>query len=153
MTRVDFAYGAAHRLRMACGTAARHVGAGRRLLVYCTDERRLRRFDALLWEFDPASFIPHALADDPLADQADVVLVADAATLAGQPPGGWLLNLDLDCPPGAKRFERILEIVSGHEADIQAARQRWAQYQQAGHEVRGHRLPADHPAGGNHRGA
>lgn len=61
--------------------------------------------------------------------------------------------LDLDCPPGAERFDRILEIVSGHEADIQAARRRWALYQQAGHDVRGHRLPADHPAGGNHRGA
>lgn len=153
MSRVDFAYGAAHRLRMACGTAARHVGAGRRLLVYCTDERRLRRFDALLWEFEPASFIPHALADDPLADRADVILVADAATLAGMPPGGWLLNLDLDCPPQAERFERILEIVSGHESDIQAARARWSRYQQAGHDVRGHRLPSSHPAAGNHRGA
>ncbi|WP_368643908.1 DNA polymerase III subunit chi [Castellaniella ginsengisoli] len=153
MSRVDFAYGAAHRLRMACGTAARHVGAGRRLLVYCTDERRLQRFDALLWEFEPASFIPHALADDPLADRADVILVADAATLAGMPPGGWLLNLDLDCPPQAERFERILEIVSGHEADIQAARARWSRYQQAGHDVRGHRLPSSHPAAGNHRGA
>ena len=152
MTRVDFAYGAAHRLRMACRTAARHVGAGRRLLVYCTDARRLQRFDALLWEFEPASFIPHALAGDPLAGQADVVLVADAETLAGTPPLGWLLNLDLDCPPRAERFERILEIVSGHEADIQAARRRWSLYQQAGHGVRGHRLPADPPAVGNHPG-
>lgn len=151
MSRVDFAYGAAHRLRMACGTVARHVDAGRRLLVYCTDERRLRRFDALLWEFDPASFIPHALAGDPLADQADVILVADAGALAAIPPQDWLLNLDLDCPPGAERFGRILEIVSGHEADIQAARKRWTLYQQAGHEVRGHRLPADHPAVGNLR--
>jgi len=152
MSRVDFAYGATHRLHMACSTAARHVGAGRRLLVYCTDARRLHRFDALLWEFEPASFIPHALAGDPLADQADVVLVPDAATLDALPPQGWLLNLDLDCPPQAGRFERILEIVSGHEADIQAARQRWTHYQQAGHDVRGHRLPADHPGVGNHRG-
>ncbi|GAA0235640.1 DNA polymerase III subunit chi [Castellaniella daejeonensis] len=153
MSRVDFAYGAAHRLRTACHAAARHVGAGRRLLVYCTDERRLRRFDALLWEFEPTSFIPHTRAGDPLADRADVILVSDPSALAGMPSPGWLLNLDLDCPPQAERFERILEIVSGHEADIQAARRRWAQYQQAGHDVRGHRLPASHPAAGNHRGA
>ena len=149
MSRVDFAYGAAHRLRMACHTAARQVAAGRRLLVYCTDARRLQRFDTLLWEFDPVSFIPHARADDDLADQADVVLVADASILTGMPAQGWLLNLDLECPPQAERFERILEIVSGHEADIQAARRRWTLYQQGGHEVRGHRLPADHPALGN----
>ena len=152
MSRVDFAYGAAHRLHMACRTAARHVGVGRRLLVYCTDARRLQRFDTLLWSFEPVSFIPHALADDPLADQADVILVPDATTLDALPPQDWLLNLDLDCPPQAERFGRILEIVSGHEADIQAARQRWIQYQQAGHDVRGHRLAADHPSGGNHRG-
>ncbi|WP_345795761.1 DNA polymerase III subunit chi [Castellaniella sp. MT123] len=140
MSRVDFAYGATHRLRAACRTAARHVRAGHRLLVYCTDPRRLRRFDGLLWDFDPVSFIPHALVDDPLADQADVVLIPDTTALAAITSTGWLLNLDLDCPPGAERFERILEIVSGHDADLQAARTRWAAYQQAGHEVRGHRL-------------
>ncbi|WP_323016739.1 DNA polymerase III subunit chi [Castellaniella sp.] len=140
MSRVDFAYGAAHRLRAACRTTARHVQAGHRLLVYCTDPRRLKRFDSLLWDFDPASFIPHARLDDPLADQADVLLVSDAAALADAPATGWLLNLDLACPPGAEQFARILEIVSGHEADLQAARSRWAHYRDAGHDVRGHQL-------------
>ncbi len=142
MSRVDFAYGAAHRLRAACRTTARHVQAGHRLLVYCTDPRRLRRFDGLLWDFDPASFIPHAYAHDPLADQADVILVADAQALAAAPATGWLLNLDLACPPDAGQFARILEIVSGHEADREAARGRWAQYRDAGHDVRGHQLSA-----------
>ncbi|MGB6240857.1 MAG: DNA polymerase III subunit chi [Castellaniella sp.] len=140
MSRVDFAYGAAHRLRAACRTTARHVQAGHRLLVYCTDPRRLRRFDSLLWDFDPVSFIPHAHLDDPLADQADVLLAADAAALDAAPAIGWLLNLDLSCPPGAERFDRILEIVSGHEADLQAARSRWMHYRDAGHDVRGHQL-------------
>jgi DNA polymerase-3 subunit chi len=141
MSRIDFAHGAAHRLRMACRTAARHAQAGHRLLVYCTDARRLRRFDALLWEVEPASFIPHALAGDPLADLAEVLLIGDADTLAAAAPAGWLLNLDLDCPPDVARFARVLEIVSSHEADIQAARARWTAYQQAGHDVHGHRLP------------
>lgn len=140
MSRVDFAYGAAHRLRAACRTAARHVQAGHRLLVYCTDARRLGRFDSLLWDFDPLSFIPHARLDDPLADQADVLLIPDAAALDAAPAAQWLLNLDLACPPGAERFARILEIVSGHEADQQAARDRWARYREAGHDVRGHQL-------------
>jgi len=141
MSRVDFAYGAAHRLRAACRTTARHVRAGHRLLVYCTDARRLQRFDGLLWDVEPTSFIPHAYLDDPLAGQADVVLVSDAAALASAPATGWLLNLDLACPPGAERFDRILEIVSRHEADLQAARSRWAHYKDAGHDVRGHQLP------------
>lgn len=141
MSRIDFAYGASHRLRAACRTSARHVQAGRRLVVYCTDARRLGRFDTLLWGFEPTSFIPHAHVADPLAPLADVLLAADAGALAEVDPSQWLLNLDLACPPGVERFARILEIVSGHEADIQAARARWSQYQQAGHDVRGHKLP------------
>ncbi|MGS1116969.1 DNA polymerase III subunit chi [Castellaniella sp. UC4442_H9] len=140
MSRIDFAHGAAHRLRMACRTAARHVRAGHRLIVYCTDARRLHRFDALLWEFEPASFIPHALASDPLASLADVVLAQDKAALASLAPADWLLNLDLDCPPQVERFQRVLEIVSHHEADVQAARLRWSHYQRAGHELHSHKL-------------
>ncbi|CAM5198080.1 DNA polymerase-3 subunit chi OS=Castellaniella defragrans OX=75697 GN=HNR28_003045 PE=4 SV=1 [Castellaniella defragrans] len=142
MSRIDFAYGAAHRLRMACRTAARHTQAGHKLLVYCTDPRRLRRFDTLLWSFEPTSFIPHVPSTDPLAELADVVLARDAGALELSTRVDWLLNLDLDCPPKVERFARVLEIVSGHEADIQAARARWAAYQQAGHEVHGHKLPA-----------
>src|SRR3546814_5048821 len=77
MSRVDFAFGAANRLHMACGTTARHVRSGRRLLVFCTDPRRMQRFDALLWSLDASSFIPHAPAGDPLAPQAPVVLAKD----------------------------------------------------------------------------
>ncbi|MGB3741355.1 MAG: DNA polymerase III subunit chi [Castellaniella sp.] len=142
MSRIDFAYGAQHRLRAACRTVARHMQAGHLLLVYCTDARRLKRFDALLWSFEPASFIPHTRIDDPLAHEARVWLVPDAPALAGSSSTDWLLNLDIDCPPEAHRFTRILEIVSGHEADMQAARQRWASYREAGHDVRGHQLPA-----------
>ncbi|HUH39813.1 MAG TPA: DNA polymerase III subunit chi, partial [Castellaniella sp.] len=116
MSRIDFAFGAEDRLLMACRTSARHVEAGRRLLVFCTDARRLRRFDALLWSFDPASFVTHVYTDDSDAAQAAVLLAATPEALNDEPAGGWLLNLDLDCPPKAGRFERILEIVSGHAA-------------------------------------
>ncbi|HEX7386481.1 MAG TPA: DNA polymerase III subunit chi [Castellaniella sp.] len=140
MSRIDFAYGATHRLRMACRTTARHIEAGHGLMVYCTDARRLRRFDTLLWEFDPASFIPHVPSTDPLAPLAPVLLVDEASALHDVDASAWLLNLDLACPPGVERFARVLEIVSGHEADVQAARARWMAYQQAGHDVHGHRL-------------
>ncbi|WP_269495325.1 DNA polymerase III subunit chi [Castellaniella sp. S9] len=142
MSRIDFAFGAEDRLRMACRTAARHADAGRRLLVYCTDPRRMRRFDALLWSFEPASFVTHAAVGDPLAAEAAVLLAAGPEALDEAVHEGWLLNLDLDCPPGAGRFERVLEIVSGHEADIAAARHRWLAYKAEGHELRAHDLAA-----------
>ncbi len=147
MSRIDFAFGADDRLRMACQTAARHAQAGRRLLVYCTDARRMRRFDALLWSFEPASFVTHAPIGDPLAAEAAVLLAGDPAALEAAAHEGWLLNLDLECPPGPGRFERILEIVSGHEADVAAARRRWLAYKAEGHELRAHDLAAGNPGG------
>ncbi|MFA7436990.1 DNA polymerase III subunit chi [Castellaniella sp.] len=142
MSRVDFAHGAHHRLHMACHTTARHVQAGHRVAVWCTDARRLQRYDALLWSFEPASFIPHVRAHDPLLAHAPVILVDQPADLASLASCGWLLNLDLHCPPHAGQFARILEIVSEHPDDRQAARARWQQYRQQGHELRSHALAA-----------
>jgi DNA polymerase-3 subunit chi len=139
MSRVDFAFGAADRLRMACEVVRKHYLSGRPLLVYTQDKQRLARFDRLLWGFDPEAFVPHVEVDDALAAQTLVLLTAAAPVptlVAGQQP--WLINLDLQCPPGAEGFERILEIVSGHEDDKNAARQRWREYQQAGHDLHAH---------------
>lgn len=164
MSRVDFAFGAGHRLRMACEVACKHYMAGHRLLVYTRDSKRLAYFDRLLWSFEGAAFVPHVHSDDPLAPRTPVVLTqADPAGVlatlheqdaAGtglvnklQPAGAapalpWLLNLDLHCPPGAEAFTRILEIVSGHEDDRAAARRRWRDYQAQGHELHAHDLSA-----------
>ncbi len=141
MTRIDFAFGAPDRLRMACEVVGKHYLAGRQLVVYTQDRQRLARFDQLLWGFDATAFIPHVQADDPLAGQTAVLLAADApALLLAQADRrqSWLINLDLNCPPGSEKFERILEIVSNHDDDKLAARERWRQYKEAGHDLHAH---------------
>ena len=146
MTRIDFAFGAPDRLRMACQVVRKRVLAGQRLVVYCKDGSRLAAFDRMLWAFDDTAFVPHVLANDPLAPETPVVLTAEeplqALQAAGQPdqPQPWLLNLDDDCPPGFDAFERLLEIVSDDPDDKQAARQRWRTYQTAGHAPQSHDL-------------
>lgn len=139
MSRIDFAFGAPDRLRMACEVAGKQFAAGRPLLVYTQDAARLAKFDSLLWGYSATAFIPHVMADDPLAVQTPILLsqaITDPFLLTR--PGCWLLNLDLQIPPHAEQFERILEIVSGHDEDKRAARERWRQYQAAGHDVRAH---------------
>ncbi len=124
----------------------KRVLAGQRLVVYCKDGSRLAAFDRMLWAFDDTAFVPHVLANDPLAPETPVVLTAEeplqALQAAGQPdqPQPWLLNLDDDCPPGFDAFERLLEIVSDDPDDKQAARQRWRTYQTAGHAPQSHDL-------------
>ncbi|WP_144638708.1 DNA polymerase III subunit chi [Bordetella genomosp. 13] len=167
MTRIDFAFGAGDRLRAACQTARKRYLAGQRMVVYCSDGRRLSAFDRMLWAFDDISFVPHVLANDPLAPDTPVVLTAadPALALARRPaapdasapdasapgastpeapapdaPETWLLNLDDACPPNYDGFARLLEFVSDDPADRQAARQRWRTYQAAGHPLQSHDL-------------
>lgn len=139
MSRIDFAFGATHRLRTACEVVRKHYLSGRKLLVYTQDSETLARFDRLLWSFDPTAFIPHVMADDPMAAHTPVRLTASPPDAgSGEPP--WLINLDQSCPPAIDRFERVLEIVSGREEDKLAARERWRQYKAAGHALHAHDL-------------
>lgn len=140
MARVDFAFGAPDRLRMACTVAQRHYAAGRALVVYSRDAQTLARIDRLLWSFEPAAFLPHVAASDPLAAATPVWLADEvpAAPPAGAPLPAWLINLDDDCPPGIQAYERVLEIVSDDPDERQAARARWRAYQAAGHDLHAH---------------
>lgn len=135
-TRVDFAFGAADRLLKACDVARKQVAAGRRLVVYTRNPARLAKFDRLLWQFEATAFVPHVMAGDPLAARSPVVLDDQAGEPGPGQAGAWLLNLDTECPPAGERYERILEIVSGHPDDKAAARQRWRAYQDTGFELR-----------------
>lgn len=136
ITRVDFAFGAPSRLHMACHVVYKHYQAGRRLLVYSRDQVILTRFDRMLWRFDPAAFVPHVYAGDALEQQTPVILAATLPLQDATDNTPWLLNLDSQAPDQAGRFQRILEIVSGHDADKQAARQRWRAYEEAGYTLR-----------------
>ncbi|MBB1629025.1 DNA polymerase III subunit chi [Achromobacter sp. UMC71] len=146
MTRIDFAFGAPDRLRMACQVVRKRYLAGQRLVVYCKEGSRLTAFDRMLWAFDDTSFVPHVLANDPLAAETPVVLTAGDPRQAIQAPAQedqalpWLLNLDDGCPPGFDAFERVLEIVSDDPDDKLAARQRWRTYVGAGHTPQSHDL-------------
>ena len=144
MARIDFAFGAPDRLKTACVIARKRFLEGQRVIVYCTDARRLTTFDRLLWTFDPTSFIPHVASEDPLSDQTPIVLYKTHpfSVLDRWPaePKPWLLNLDDDCAPEIEQFERVMEVVSQADDERQVARGRWRTYAAAGHEVHAHDL-------------
>lgn len=140
-TRVDFAFNADHRLRAACHSIQKHYIVGNQIIVYTQDLKRLEHFNNLLWGFQTTAFIPHAYCHEPISNQAPIILSNQSPDLLlGILNKPWLLNLDLACPPSAEKFERILEIVSNHEQDKDAARSRWMQYTEMGFDVRGHNL-------------
>lgn len=141
MSRVDFAFGAADRLRMACDVVHKQYLSGRPIAIYGRDKSLLKRFDHMLWGFEATVFIPHVWADDPLADVTPVLFTTGQAPVkpaSSTEKAAWLLNLDAECPPEAARFERILEIVSQDPEEVQHARQRWREYKAAGHDLHAH---------------
>ena len=144
--RVDFAFGAPNRLRTTCDVVRKHYLAGRKLIIYQSDPKELKRLDSLLWGFEPTAFVPHVMINDPLAVQTPVLLCQQPQDLpATVAPELWLINLNLMGPPLPSAFSRILEIVSHQEDDKQAARQRWRLYQQKGYDVRAYNLsPSSH---------
>jgi len=142
MARINFAFGATHRVTQACQTTLKQYLAGQKLIVYCSDAARLKPLDQKLWAVDEAAFVPHVWADDPLVSCTPIILVNTelARALEGVPPETWLLNLDDQCPPTVGALERVLEIVSEEAEDKEAARQRWRTYQAAGHDLKSYSL-------------
>lgn len=139
MTRIDFAFGARDRLRAACDAVYKHYRRGGHLVVYCTDQVLLERFDLMLWGFDATAFIPHVHVDDPLAEQTPVLLTNKPfSPHPDATPTPWLVNLDVSCAPELEHYERVLEIVPQDEDSIQAGRQRWRQYKNEGHDLHAH---------------
>jgi len=142
MPRIDFAFGVSDRLRTTCTVVHKHYLAHRRLVIYSSHAQTLRDIDQWLWRFAPEAFVPHVLDDDPLAAHTPVLLCQTEPQRHLDKGGSWLVNLDDHCPPAFAQFPRILEIVSHHSADVQAARARWRQYVAAGFTPRGHDLSA-----------
>lgn len=144
MARVDFAFGASDRLRTTCDVVRKHYQQQRPLLIYCSQTELLAQFDQLLWSFEPDAFVPHVDADDPLASCTPVLLTTKPPEPAMHKQAEtrpiWLINLDTACPPNANQFNRILEIVSLQQSDIEPARQRWLEYKNNGHELHAHDL-------------
>lgn len=136
MTQVNFHSGVPDRLGYVCRLLRKAQQSGARIGV-TGPAPLLNRLDAALWTFEPGEFVPHlrflsgALPAGALG-QTPVLLTEAAADL---PHRELLLNLGRDVPEGFEQFERLFEVVSLDEEQVQAGRQRYKHYQQAGHVV------------------
>lgn len=137
MTRVDFYFNAADKLQVACRLAGKALAQGRRMLIYAPQAETAQRIDRLLWTWPATGFVPHCAAHDALAASTPVLIAGDAGA------GGScdvLLNLADEAPPAFERFERLLEVVAGDDADRQAARGRYRFYRERGYRIADHDL-------------
>jgi DNA polymerase-3 subunit chi len=113
--------------------------SGARVAVIGSAES-LDRVDQLLWTSMALDFVPHARvkAGAPRSGvvQASPIVLCDRLDDASSWP--VLVNLGDAWPDDPQRFERVLEIVSTNEAQVQRARERWKRYRELGFALDAH---------------
>lgn len=145
MTRIDFyilpdaGETALGPVMTVCKLCEKAVATGTRLYVRSPDGALAAAIDDALWTFKQGSFISHERdGGQPVAEPPPAVLIGN-----GEPPEshqGILLNLGEDVPLYFSRFDRVLEIVPGTQADRTASRARYKFYRDRGYELSTHNL-------------
>ncbi len=133
MTRIDFYSNVPDKIQYACRLVRKARAANCQLVVFGADRTQLAAIDEALWTFSDTDFLPHVMADDPLAAQTPVLL-ADA-DMTDLPHHELMINLSSQTPPEFARFERLLEIVAADDEDKIAGRERYRYYQQRGYPL------------------
>lgn len=133
MTRIDFHSNVPDKFAYACRLVRKARSANYKIVVRTGDRAELMKLDESLWTFSELDFLPHVTAGDPLALNTPVILTDSDDT--DLPHHQILINLAEDTPTHFARFERMFEIVSSHDADRTAGRQRYRFYQQRGYPL------------------
>lgn len=139
MTRIDFHSSVPNKLAYACRLVRKARASGCNIVVFTSDAQQLAALDDALWTVSEQDFLPHVVADNPVAARTPIILVLDAETEV--PHHQVLINLSNRTPEYFARFERLIEVVSADAADAEAGRERYRHYKQRGYAVNHH--PAD----------
>ncbi len=132
MTQVYFYHHSPDKLATACALLHKAWRARKPVVVYAPNGQLAQLLDRQLWMNPTTGFIPHCMADSPLALETPILL-AGANNLPVR--GERLLNLADEPPPSFVNYQTILEIVSQTEADRLAARQRASTYKREGWQI------------------
>ncbi len=129
------------RLHVAARLADKAFQRGHRVFINANDEAQASELDELLWNFRPASFLPHGLHGQ---EHSDTIAIG-----WGQEPDNHndlLINLQLAIPPFFSRFARVAEVVTQEPSSLAALRKSWTFYKERGYQLEKHDLQA-HPYG------
>ena len=137
MTEVAFHTGIADPLDYACRLLRKAYRSGARVAVH-GESALLDRLDQALWTFEPLEFVPHIVLPRDAADarrvaMSPIVLVKDAAAAATQ----CRIGVSLAGHPvdDVTAYDRLIAIVGLAPEQREAGRQRWREYERAGHAV------------------
>jgi len=142
VSRIDFyRLSAGDPLQAACLVTGKAYRAGYRVRLFAADESRLAELDRRLWTFRQNAFVPHAVRERRDPDFPEpVVLAGDCAD-----PEGAAVLVCASAPPEdcLDRYERVADFVPADPEGRSAARDRYARYRDAGHDLHVHDLQAN----------
>lgn len=111
----------------------RTLEGGKRALVLAASEARVDALNSQLWTYEERGWLPHGSAKDGHAEQQPIWLTDNIENPNG---ASFLFLTDGSEHPEVAAFERVFELFDGRDdAAVQAARDRWKRYREAGHTL------------------
>ncbi len=109
------------------------LSAGHKIVVQMQNADEVERMNKILWTYKPASFLPHGSKKNG-HDSDQPIWLTDKTE---NPNGSSVLILTQgQVSDAVEDYKMCCEILNGHDEDsITAARNRWKEYQSAGHDV------------------
>lgn len=126
MTRIDFHTNIPDKLAYACRLARKAYAAKAKIVLLAEDAAQAAALNEALWTLSNIDFLPHVMADDPLAPETPIIITDSEE--AALPHHDMLVNLTRRTPSNVAAFARVFEIISIDESDAAAGRQRYVAY-------------------------
>ena len=128
----------ASRLGYACMVAAKAWRRGHRVYMQVDTPGEAEALDRMLWEYQEASFVPHARTGTPEAAQSPVLIGTECAPEKWR---GMLVSLTRALPEGAAECRRVADLIADDRDHRAAGRERFRAYRAMGvepgtHEIR-----------------
>jgi DNA polymerase-3 subunit chi len=137
MTDIAFHTGIGNPLDYACRLLRKAYRSGARVAVH-GEPALLDRLDQALWTFEPLEFVPHIVLP---RDGGDAARVANTpiVLLKGESaaPKECRVAVTLAAHPvgDVTAFDRLIAIIGLSPEHREAGRERWREYERAGHNV------------------
>ena len=132
MPRIEFIrLKKAEKARHLCELAEDYFNDGKRVLITVLDDNQGVTLDGFMWTWKKGAFIPHAYANGAVDCFDEPVAITTAEQ---NPNGAQVLIMGKPCSLGfIRQFEHAVDFAELYDDDLaNAARQRFAQYREAG---------------------
>lgn len=116
-----------------CRLCEKILGLGLRIYIYTGSAEEAQRLDARLWSFRADAFVPHVILGKEPAAPIEIGSGEQRPTHQEV-----FVNLTLNLPEDAFRFQRIVEVVVQEPAVLAATRQNYKSCSERGLELHRH---------------